>query len=85
MKFETLINLVGSAIFGLIGLSALIGAIFFGAWWHFVTFGMCALMALCYTQMMSTVLKAWLHSSNVSKASNYANHSGIIRTEKPMR
>ena len=45
MKFETLINLVGSAIFGLIGLSALIGAIFFGAWWHFVTFGMCALMA----------------------------------------
>lgn len=45
MRFETLINLVGSAIFGLIGLSALIGAIFFGAWWHFVTFGMCALMA----------------------------------------
>ncbi len=44
MKFETLINLVGSAIFGLIGLSALIGAIFFGAW-LLVTFGMCALMA----------------------------------------
>ena len=42
MKFETLINLAGSVIFGLLGITALIGAIFFGAWWHFVTFGMCA-------------------------------------------
>lgn len=49
MKFETLINLAGSVIFGLLGITALIGAIFFGAWWHFVTFGMCALMALLYT------------------------------------
>lgn len=45
MKFETLLNLVGSCIFGLLGISALVGAIFFGAWWHLVTFGMCALMA----------------------------------------
>lgn len=45
MKFETLINLAGSVIFGLLGITALIGAIFFGAWWHFVTFVMCALMA----------------------------------------
>ena len=45
MKFETLINLAGSVIFGLLAITALIGAIFFGAWWHFVTFGMCALMA----------------------------------------
>ncbi len=44
MKFETLINLAGSVIFGLLGITALIGAIFFGAWWHFVTFGMCALV-----------------------------------------
>lgn len=45
MKIETLINLAGSVIFGLLGITALIGAIFFGAWWHFVTFVMCALMA----------------------------------------
>lgn len=36
---------------------------------------------MCYTLMMSTALKACLHSSNVSKASNHAYHSGIIRTE----
>lgn len=45
MKFETLINFVGVVIFGLLGFAALIGAIFFGAWWQYVTFGMCALMA----------------------------------------
>ena len=44
MKFETLINLAGSVIFGLLGITALIGAIFFGAWWlekplNFAPFG----------------------------------------------
>lgn len=45
MKAETLGNLIWVAIWAILGLSALIGAIFFGAWWHFVIFGMCALMA----------------------------------------
>ena len=55
MKFETLINLAGSVIFGLLGITALIGAIFFGAWWHFVTFVMCALMAyVLYTDEYGT-------------------------------
>lgn len=49
MKFETLINLAGSVIFGLLGITALIGAIFFGAWWHFVTFVMCVMAYVLYT------------------------------------
>lgn len=53
MKFETLINLVGSAIFGLLGIFALIGVIFFSAWWHIVTFCMCAMMSyVLYTDDM---------------------------------
>ena len=53
MKFETLINLAGSVIFGLLGITALIGVVFFGAWWGFITFGMCALMAyVLYTDDM---------------------------------
>lgn len=45
MKFETLLNLVGACLFGLLGIGALVGAIFWGAWWHFITAGACALMA----------------------------------------
>lgn len=45
MKIETLLNLLGTCLFGLLGLGALVGAVFFGAWWHFVTAVGCALMA----------------------------------------
>nr|DAS12434.1 MAG TPA: hypothetical protein [Bacteriophage sp.] len=37
MKFETLINLVGSILFGLLGMVAFFAALFYCAWWHVVT------------------------------------------------
>jgi hypothetical protein len=46
MKAETLGNLIWVAIWAILGLSALIGAIFFGAYWHFFTAGMCFVMAI---------------------------------------
>ena len=46
MKLETLIHLIGASVFAIIGITSLIAALFFGAWWHFVTFFMCLLMTL---------------------------------------
>lgn len=46
MKMETLANLVGVAVWAAVGLGALIGAIFFGAWWHFFTAFICLGFAL---------------------------------------
>ncbi len=37
MKVETIINLVGSILFGSLGLIALVSIIFFAAWWHIIT------------------------------------------------
>ena len=44
MNPETLINLIWLAIFLLLAITCLVGVIL-GAWWHLITFGMCALMA----------------------------------------
>ncbi|MBQ7774537.1 MAG: hypothetical protein IJ379_01320 [Lachnospiraceae bacterium] len=41
MKVETLSNLIQGGVWLLLGLSALTGAIFFGAWWHFFTAAIC--------------------------------------------
>lgn len=43
MKAETLANLIWIAIWAILGISALIGAIFFGAYWHYFTAGACLL------------------------------------------
>lgn len=37
MKFETLINLVGSILFWLLGMVALFAVLFYCAWWHVFT------------------------------------------------
>lgn len=46
MKFETLVNLIWIAIWAILGITALIGAIFCGAYWHFFTAGACLLLAI---------------------------------------
>lgn len=46
MKAETLMNLVWVAIWAILGLTALFGAIFCGAYWHFFTAGACLLFVI---------------------------------------
>lgn len=46
MSSETLGNFIWLCLFALLGLSALIGALFFGAWWHLFTAAMCFVMCL---------------------------------------
>ena len=46
MKAETLMNLIWIAIWAILGLTALIGAIFWGAYWHFFTAGVCLLFVI---------------------------------------
>lgn len=50
MKTEIVSNLVWIAIWSILGITALIGAIFCGAYWHFFTAGACLLfvVVLCY-------------------------------------
>ena len=43
MKTEILINLVWMAIWAILGTVALVGVIFYGAWWHLFTVSFCAL------------------------------------------
>lgn len=46
MKTEIVSNLVWIAIWVILGITALIGAIFCGAYWHFFTAGACLLFVV---------------------------------------
>ena len=58
MKAETLGNLIWVAIWAILGLSALIGAIFFGAYWHFLLLVCASLWLLFSITMMPTDARA---------------------------
>ena len=45
MNFDMLLNLILGCMLALLGLGALIGAIFFDAYWHFLTAVVCILLA----------------------------------------
>ena len=46
MSFSTLTNLIQLCVFALLGLCSLIGALFFGAWWHLFTAAICFVFCL---------------------------------------
>ena len=53
MKIDTLLNLIQGGLFALFGLSALIGAVFCGAWWHYFTATACGVFVrMFYTDEM---------------------------------
>nr|DAF67707.1 MAG TPA: hypothetical protein [Caudoviricetes sp.] len=43
MKGSTIFNLVWGSLWLMLGLCALVGAMFYGAWWHYFTAAACAL------------------------------------------
>ncbi len=64
MKISTLSNLIQLCVFALLGLSALIGAIFCNAWWHYFTAAMCFVFVwLLYTddQYGTESVKTFVH------------------------
>lgn len=46
MNFDTLTNLISLTAFLIVAVGALIGAIFYGAWWHLLTAGICFLFVV---------------------------------------
>lgn len=46
MSFSTLTNLIQLCVFALLGLSSLVGALFFGAWWHLFTAAGCLVFCI---------------------------------------
>ncbi len=50
MKFETLINLLLTIVFGALGITAFLGVLIKGATWHIPTAIICLIVAyVCYT------------------------------------
>lgn len=58
MSFSTLTNLIQLCVFALLGLSSLVGALFFGAWWHLFTAAGCLVFCMSCIWMMIMGLKA---------------------------
>lgn len=54
MSFSTLTNLIQLCVFALLGLSSLVGALFFGAWWLYSLLlgALCSVLSCIWMMIM---------------------------------